>query len=393
MSSKRRGFTLVEMLVVIAIIAVLIAMLLPALSRAREAARNSMCKSNLRQTFVSLSLFADKDPQGRICSGAYDYKRDGCPDTWGWVADMVNTGAGRPGEMLCPSNPLRGIEKLNDLIGGNTTKPEERATDATRLSAGACSTASVAAGSVGDGNYVARQFMDKGYNTNYVSSWFMVRTGCKYSNASDLTTASPVAGLDTFKALGLTMGPMTRRVLEGSRVSTSLIPLMGDAAAGDLNEAVLSADIKKTATTGDPDTKVYLTAGERLVESFNDGPSKFASGKIAGIKSDVSVKAQAEREAAGGAPDVVNDYLQDCRDYLALHGSGTKLSCNVLMADGAVKEFADLNGDRYLNPGFQITGVTDYEAVGYRDGTIELSPTEMFSGMFLSADFSKGRFE
>ena len=74
-----RGFTLIELLVVIAIIAVLVALLLPAVQQAREAARRSSCKNNMKQIGLALHNYHDTHLQFPI-NGLTDIAASGA--TW-----------------------------------------------------------------------------------------------------------------------------------------------------------------------------------------------------------------------------------------------------------------------------------------------------------------------
>ena len=136
-TTQRSGFTLIELLVVIAIIGILAALLLPAWPGLARRPQRPVQEQSPPVLHLDVDLRRPR-PLGTFLHRRLDPHRDGCPDTWGWVADMVNTGNGKPSLMLCPSNPLKANEKLNDLVGQPTSYSTSWAQDPTRITQGMC---------------------------------------------------------------------------------------------------------------------------------------------------------------------------------------------------------------------------------------------------------------
>lgn len=93
--SNGRGFTLVEILVVIGIIGLLIGLLLPALSRARDSANSIACLSNLRQMAIAARAYAD-EYHGRYPI-AYYYANEGNRSvTYAWDLTTIESRSAPP---------------------------------------------------------------------------------------------------------------------------------------------------------------------------------------------------------------------------------------------------------------------------------------------------------
>lgn len=106
----RAGFTLLELLIVVGLIGILAALLLPALSRAREAAKRSMCASNLKQIGLAFEMYLQE--HNETYPAWQDQPLTEEPGYWLWMgrgwrnllAEYIPGGQEDPGVFYCPSD-------------------------------------------------------------------------------------------------------------------------------------------------------------------------------------------------------------------------------------------------------------------------------------------------
>lgn len=171
------------------------------------------------------------------CSGAFNWVSDRSVTDVGWVADMVRDGI-EPGKMLCPSNPGQVSQTFIDLLNADAsafdtcldrTGSEPFAEPDGTVVTNPCRQIiedAMAPLSKERHKLVFEKIYDKGFNTNYTASWFLVRSGLLLDENGNLKKTNSTCDAST-TSLNSTIGPLNQAWADSSGVPSGSVPLLG----------------------------------------------------------------------------------------------------------------------------------------------------------------------